>query len=104
MLIVVPSRVAAARWADGALSGAAPPAGLRSSALWTDGVLTLRDLVATASAAVPDARPRIGRAAAAVLAAEVVERLEPEVRALFGPGVEGPGAARAIGAALAEIR
>jgi len=101
VLIVVPSRRAGAGLADPLLQ---PRAGLASAAAWTDHIVTLRDLVEAAGDAHPSPRPRLGAVAAALLATEVVDDLEPEVRALFGPGLEGAGASRAIGAALAEIR
>lgn len=104
MLIVVPSRRAGARLADAALAGVATRSEAGAAAIWTGEIMTPRDLVDAAAAAHPEPRKRLGRAATAALLTDVVERLEPEVRGLFGPGIEGPGAARAVGAALAEIR
>lgn len=102
MLIVVPSRRVAARIADLAL-GEAPPDG-RSRATWTSDVVTLPELVERALYADPSPPRRLSPTAAALLAAEIVRDLEQEARRLFGPGIEGPGAARAIAAAVAEIR
>jgi len=103
VLIVVPSRRVAARIADAALG---PPGGgdLLSRAAWTGEVVTLTELVDRILAAHSDLRPRLAELATSYLIDDLVESLEPEVRRLFGPGAEGPGAARAIGAAIREIR
>ncbi len=97
-LIVVPSRRAGARLVDEAL--AADGAGARAA--FVDDVVTLRELVERASG--ETGRARLGPVTRALLAADVVDRLEPGVKELFGPGIGGPGAARAIGAAIAELR
>ena len=105
MLIVVPSRRVAARIADASM--AAPRgdgAGLASRAAWTADVVTIPELLDRILAAHPDPQDRLTDLAATYLVDDVVEALEPEVRRLFGPGAEGPGASRAIGAAIREIR
>jgi hypothetical protein len=102
MLIVVPSRRVAARIADLALGDPSPDG--RSRAEWTSDVVTLPELVERALSAHPSPQRRLSTTAAALLAAEIVRELEQEARRLFGPGIEGPGAARAIAAAVAEIR
>jgi len=102
VLIVVPSRRVAARIADAAL--APPPNGLASRAAWTGEVVTLTELVERILAVHPDPRERLSELGTAYLVDDLVDGLEPQVRRLFGPGAEGPGAARAIGAAIREIR
>lgn len=125
MLTVVPSRRVAARLLDARLvdgrAGSADPPdqgsgsvdladgrsdspNLSARAAWADDVVTLRELVERAVAGSPDPRPVLSGTARQLLAADVVDRLEPQVKSLFGPGVEGPGAARAIGSAIAELR
>ncbi|HEY7473197.1 MAG TPA: PD-(D/E)XK nuclease family protein [Gemmatimonadota bacterium] len=102
MLTVVPSRRAGARIAD---TRAVPAGGaLSSRAAWTDDAVTLSDLVDRALATDPAPRRRLGRVASALLAADILRELETEALRLFGPGVEGPGASRAIAAAIAEVR
>ena len=103
MLIVVPSRRVAARIADAAIESTGGR-GLASRAAWTGEVVTLTELVDRILTAHPDPRPRLAELATAYLIDDLVESLEPEVKRLFGPGAEGPGAARAIGAAIREIR
>ena len=102
MLIVVPSRRVAARIADAGLAPAA--AGRASRGAWTADVATLADVVDRSLAADPRPRRRLGRVASALLAAEVLRDLEGDALRLFGPGIEGPGAARAVAAAIAEVR
>ncbi|HUF89054.1 MAG TPA: PD-(D/E)XK nuclease family protein [Gemmatimonadota bacterium] len=102
MLIVVPSRRVAARIADAALAPAA--GGLASRAASTGEIVTLSELVDRILAAHPDPRSRLSELGTAYLVDDLVEGLESEVRHLFGPGAEGPGAARAIGAAIRELR
>ena len=105
MLTIVPSRRVAARLLDRRLGDPGDGSeGPRARATWADDVLTLRELVERAVAGSADPRPVLGGVTRQLLAAEIVGRLEPEVKALFGPGVEGPGAARAIGSAIAELR
>lgn len=98
-LVVVPSRRAGARLTDEAMTASGSDA---TRAAFVEDVVTLRELVERAAG--EPATRRLSPVARALLAAEVVDRLEPEVKGLFGPGVEGPGAARAIGAAIAELR
>jgi hypothetical protein len=102
VLIVVPSRRVAARIADRALDERSGHGSAR--AVWTSEVVTIPELVERVLAADPTPQSRLTRTAAALLAAEIVRDLEPEARRLFGPGIDGPGAARAIAAAVAEIR
>ncbi len=105
MLIVVPSRRAAAQLADRTLrDGATPSGGLGSRAAWTAELVTLREVVERALGSHPAPRRRLSPAARAYLAESVVAALEPEVRPLFGPGIDGPGAARAVGSAIDELR
>ncbi|HJU86547.1 MAG TPA: PD-(D/E)XK nuclease family protein, partial [Gemmatimonadota bacterium] len=78
--------------------------GLGSRAAWTADVVTLPELLDRILASHPAPRDRLTDLAAAFLLADIVHALEPEVRRLFGPGAEGPGASRAIGAAIREIR
>jgi RecB family exonuclease len=105
VLIVVPSRRVAARVADAAMAAAnGAGSGLGSRAAWTADILTLPELLDRVLAAHPAPRDRLTDLAAAFLLDDIVETLEPEVRRLFGPGAEGPGASRAIGAAIREIR
>ena len=105
MLTVVPSRRAAAQIADRTLERpAANGAGVESRAGWTSDIVTLPELLDRIIAAHPAPRERLSDLAAAFLLDDVVEALEPGVRRLFGPGAEGPGASRAIGAAIREIR
>ncbi|HET9332748.1 MAG TPA: PD-(D/E)XK nuclease family protein [Gemmatimonadota bacterium] len=102
MLIVVPSRRVAARIADAALAPSA--AGRASRGAWTADVATLADVVDRSLAADQRPRRRLGRVASALLAAEVLRDLEGDALRLFGPGIEVPGAARAVAAAIAELR
>jgi RecB family exonuclease len=104
MLIVVPSRRVAARIADASMAADENGAGLASRAVWTADVVTIPELIDRILASHPDPRDRLSDLAAAYLVDDIVEALEPEVRRLFGPGAEGPGASRAIGAAIREIR
>lgn len=104
MWIVVPSRRSAARLLDRAMAEA--PAGdpVRSRAVWSTNVLTLREILERGLAAHPDPRPVLSAVARSLAMDETVARLEPGVRTLFGPGIEGSGASRTIGAAIAELR
>jgi hypothetical protein len=102
VLIVVPSRRVAARIADAALAPVA--AGRASRGAWTADVATLADVVDRSLAADPEPRRRLGRVASALLAAEILRDLEADALRLFGPGIEGDGAARAVAAAVAEVR
>lgn len=104
MWIIVPSRRYAARLLDRAGSYAPTGGAVRSRAVWSSGVLTPRELLERGIAAHPDARPVLSALARSLAVSDLVGGLEPEVRALFGPGIEGTGAARAIGAAIAELR
>ena len=105
MLTVVPSRLVAARLADAGMARArGNGAGIGSRAAWTADVVTLPELVGRILAVHPDPRDRLTGLSTAFLLDDLVDSLEPEVRRLFGPGAEGPGAARAIGAAIREIR
>lgn len=105
MLIVVPSRRVAARIADACLAESnGNRTGLGSRASWTADIVTLPDLLDRILGAHHDPRDRLTDLAAAYLVDEIVDALEPEVRRLFGPGAEGPGASRAIGAAIREMR
>jgi RecB family exonuclease len=104
VLTVVPSRRVAARIADAAMSAASGGNGLGSRAAWTADVVTLPELLDRILASHPAPRDRLTDLAAAFLLDDVVDALEPGVRRLFGPGAEGPGASRAIGAAIREIR
>ncbi|HJR54668.1 MAG TPA: PD-(D/E)XK nuclease family protein [Gemmatimonadota bacterium] len=105
MLTVVPSRRVAAQLADASMeewgeNGAV----IGSRATWTADIVTLPELLDRILAAHPEPRDRLSDLAAAYLLDDIVEGLEPEVLRLFGPGAEGPGASRAIGAAIREIR
>jgi len=104
MWIVVPSRRSAARLLDRAMAEAPTGKPVRSRAAWSDTVLTLREIVERGLAAHPEPRPVLSGVARRLAVAELVDGLEPEVRALFGPGIEGRGAASAIDAAIAEVR
>jgi hypothetical protein len=101
-LVLVPTQAAAAQLADRLLG--APSTGLGSRAVWTRDVTTMRALVERILLSHTAPRRRLDGVARGVLVAELVRELEPEVRRLFGPGLESPGAARAVGAAIAEIR
>jgi RecB family exonuclease len=103
LLIVVPSERVAARIVDSSIGGNASR-GLSSHAAWTGEVVTLPELLDRILAVHPDPRERLTGLAAGYLIDDLVDSLEPEVRRLFGPGAEAPGASRAIGAAIREIR
>jgi hypothetical protein len=104
MLTVVPSRRAANQRIDQRLAEREPLSGFASRSAWTHDTITLRELTARAY----HDHPRPGRLlqspAPRFLLAEILEQLEPEVRSLFGPGIGLAGTARAVEAAIAEIR
>ncbi|MFN2383972.1 MAG: PD-(D/E)XK nuclease family protein [Gemmatimonadota bacterium] len=107
MLIIVPTRAAAAAAADRLVrtAGEGPAGGaLAARTVWTRDVATLRDVAERAAACDRAPRPQLEGAARDVLMAELIDELEPAVRQLFGPGIGAAGTPRALGAALAELR
>ena len=94
-LVVVPSRRAAIQEIDRRIPG---------RVAWGGGIATLPELLDRALARHPSPRPRLRGVERALMLDALVDALEPEVRELFGPGITGPGAPRAIGAAIAELR
>lgn len=78
--------------------------GLGARAVWTADIVTLPELLDRILGAHPGTRERLSDLATAFVLDELLDSIEPEVRRLFGPGAEGPGASRAIGAAIREIR
>jgi hypothetical protein len=104
MLTVVPSRHAADQRIDRRLAEREPLSGLGSRSTWTHDTTTLRELIARAYHDHPAPGRLLQPPAQRFLLAEILEQLEPEVRSLFGPGIGLSGTARAVEAAIAEIR
>lgn len=104
MLIVVPSRRAANQRIDQRLAGRDPLSGFASQSAWTHDTTTLRELTARAYRDHPRPGRLLQSPAPRFLLAEILEQLEPEVRSLFGPGIGLAGTARAVEAAIAEVR
>lgn len=104
MLTVVPSRRAANQIIDQRLAEREPFSGFGSRSAWTHDTTTLRELTARAYRDHPSPGRFLQSPAPRFLLAEILEQLEPEVRSLFGPGIGLAGTARAVEAAIAEVR
>jgi hypothetical protein len=104
MLTVVPSRRAANQMIDRRLAEHEPLSGFGARSAWTHDTTTLRELTARAYRDHPSPGRLLQSPAPRFLLAEILEQLEPEVRSLFGPGIGLAGTARAVEAAIAEIR
>lgn len=104
LLVVVPSRRAAAQVAEAAIAAAGRGAELASSAIWTHSVVTLRELVERGAVAHPAPRPILRGAAFQLFVAGILEQPGSRARSLLGPGMDAAGAARAIATAIAEVR
>jgi hypothetical protein len=104
MLTVVPSRRAANQRIDQRLAEREGPSSFASRNAWAHDTTTLRELTARAYRDHPSPGRLLQPPAPRFLLAEILEQLEPEVRSLFGPGISLAGTARAVEAAIAEIR
>jgi superfamily I DNA/RNA helicase len=102
LIAVLPTQAAAAQLADRLLD--VPSGRIASRALWTRDVTTLRSLVERILLLHDAPRRRLDPIAREILIADLVHELDPEIRRLFGPGLDAPGATRAVGAAIAELR
>jgi RecB family exonuclease len=103
-LVIVLSRRAAAQEADALLATRKTETEGGAVAVWTGGIVTLRELVDRGAAAHRHPRPILRGPAFQLFVAEILEEMGGRRRALFGPGSDSPGAARAIAAAVAEVR
>lgn len=105
MLTIVPSKLGADRRIDRAIASTPDPgSGIRSRASWSHDVMTLRELVSSALTSHPSPRPVLSNSAQTVLVDVLVDRLEPEVRSLLGPGLSRTGTTAAIARVLAHVR
>ncbi len=104
MLTIVPSRRAANQRIDQLLAAHEGRSGFESRSAWTHDTTTLRELTARAYCEHPSPGRLLQPPAPRFLLAEILEQLEPEVRSLFGSGIGLAGTARAVEAAISEIR